>query len=232
MNSNNDVLAALNDTAIEMWANVMSFLPMLVVALLVIIAGWILANAIKRLTVRLFRTLKVNEALANAGVDEMLEKGGLQLKAGVFMGTLVKWFVLAVFFVVALDILGLDQATEFVQDVIVGFIPKVIVALFILLVAAIIANALAKSVVAAVQAATSNEKKAQVLGKVAYVAVITIAVLAALNQIGIAPELVQMLFAGIVFAVALALGLAFGLGGRETAARYLDKVTKNSGGNQ
>lgn len=231
MNSNNDVLAALNDTAIEMWASVMGFVPMLLVALLVIIIGWIFANGIKRLTIRLFRTLKINEALANAGVDDVLEKGGLQLKAGVFMGTLVKWFVLAIFFVVALDILGLDQATEFVQEVIVGFIPKVIVALFILLVAAIIAGALSKSVVAAVQAATSNEKKARVLGKVAYVAVITIAVLAALNQIGIAPELVQMLFAGIVFTTSLALGLAFGLGGRETASRYLEKLTRDSGMN-
>lgn len=227
MDTNSDIFSTLNNTAIEMWAGVMSFAPTLLIALLILIVGWIFANGLKRLTIRLFRTLKINEALANAGVDEVLEKGGLQLKAGVFMGTLVKWFILAIFFVVALDILGLQQATEFVQEVIVGFIPKVIVALFILLVAAIIANTLSKSVVAAVQATTSNEKKARVLGKVAYVAVLTVAVLAALNQIGIAPELVQMLFAGIVFAAALALGLSFGLGGRDTAARYLDKLTRD-----
>ncbi len=223
---NNDIFVTLNDTMLEMWAGVIAFLPTLLMALVVVLVGWIIANILKKLTIRLFRSMKINEALASAGVDALLERAGLQLRAGVFMGRLIKWFVIAVFLVVALDILNLQQATVFVQEVVVHFLPQVIVALLILLIAAVIANVLSSSVVAAIRAATNNEKKANLFGKFAYGAVLTVAVLAALSQIGVASDLILILFAGMVFATSLALGLAFGLGGKETASRYLDSVAR------
>lgn len=220
------VMESLQDAFVSMFYEVMTFLPTLAIALLVILAGWLLGGVLKRVVVKVFRTMKVNDLLSSAGVDALAERAGYPLKAGVFVGTLVKWFVIAVFFVAALDIIGLTQVTEFVREVVIGYLPHVIVAVLILLVASIVAHFASTAVVAALRTAQVN--KPEMFGKVAYYAIIVFAVLAALNQLKIAPELVQMLFAGLVFASALALGLAFGLGGRETAARLLDKVSGNS----
>ena len=225
-----DIMVPLQEAFMSMWADVVLFLPALAVALLVIIAGWILAGILKRVVIKVFRKMKINDALSAAGVDALVERAGYPLKAGVFVGALVKWFVIAVFFVVALDILGLAAVTDFLREVVLGYLPRVIVAVLILLGASIVANVASTAVVAAMR--TAQVKKPELFGKVVYYAIIVFAVLAALNQLKIAQELVQMLFAGLVFATALALGLAFGLGGKETAARYLDKVTKNSGGSQ
>ena len=225
-----DIMNPLQEAFVSMWGDVVMFLPALVIALAVIIVGWIIAGILKRVVIKVFRKMKVNDALTAAGVDALVERAGYPLKAGVFVGTLVKWFVIAVFFVVALDVLGLTAVTDFLREVVLGYLPHVIVAVLILLVASIVAQVASTGVVAAMR--TAQVKNPELFGKVAYYAIILFATLAALNQLKIAQELVQMLFAGLVFAAALALGLAFGLGGRETAARYLDKVTKNSGGNQ
>ena len=215
--------ASLQESFVIMSEDVIFYLPLLVSAVLILILGWLLAGLAKAAVKKLFDTLRVNDALDAAGVDALTERAGLQLKAGVFVGTLVKWFVIAVFFVVALDVLRLTLVTEFIRDVVLGYLPNVIVAVLILMVAAIVANAASTAVASAMRAA--NVGKAELFGKVAYYAIITFAVLAALNQLRVAPELVQMLFAGLVFASALALGLAFGLGGKETAARYLNSLS-------
>lgn len=221
---NDSVINTIEEALVYVWADILSFAPMLLLALLVLIVGWIVAGVLKRVVKRVFVALKVNEALDVAGVDMLTERAGYKLDAGLFMGTLVKWFTIAVFFVAALDILRLTQVTEFVRDIVLGYLPHVIVAVLILMVAAIVANLAATAVVAAMRA--GNVSKPELFGKVAYYAIVTFAVLAALNQLKIAPEMVQMLFAGLVFALSLALGLAFGLGGRETAARFLEQITR------
>ena len=220
------IMTPLEEAFWNMWSDVVMFLPTLVVAILVLVLGWILASMLKRIVIKIFRTMKVNDALNAAGVDTLVERAGYPLKAGVFVGTLVKWFIIAVFFVAVLDILGMTQVTEFVRDVVLGYLPNVIVAVLILLLASIVANMASTAVTAGMR--TAQMGKPEFFGKIAYYAIIIFATLAALNQLKIAPELVQMLFAGLVFALALALGLAFGLGGRETASRYLDKMTRNN----
>lgn len=205
----------------------MIYVPMVLVAILVLILGWIVAGILKGMTIKLFKALKVNEALDKAGLDTLTARAGHELNAGKFMGTLVKWFVIAVFFIVALDILNLTEVTSFVREVVIGYLPKVIVAVLILMVAMIIANVASGAVASAVRA--SGARKPAFFEKLTYYAIITFAVLAALNQLEIAPELVQTLFMGIVFALSLALGLSFGLGGKDAAGRYVDSLTKRRG---
>ena len=132
------------------------------------------------------------------------------------------------FIVAALDILKLDQVTIFFRDVVLGYLPKVIVSVLILLGAMVVANVASASVVAGARAA--GFKAADLLGSVTRYAIILFAILAVLNQLEIAPELVQTLFMGIVFAASLAIGLAFGLGGKEAAAKYIAKMTGDGGG--
>ena len=222
---NYTIFDALKVAFVDMWAEVIQFLPTLVVAIVVLLVGAMIASALKRLTERISKKIGLDSALDAAGVDSITERAGYKLSAGVFLGTLVKWFVLIVFFIVALDIMDLNAVTSFLKDVVVGYLPQVIIAVLILMVAAIVANAVRGMVIASTKLA--GMKRPDLFGKVAYIAIITIAVLAALNQLHIASELIQPLFMGIVFAISLALGLAFGLGGKDAASRVIDSVTKH-----
>ena len=220
-----NIFGSLEMSFRSLYGDLLNFLPEIVLALLVLIVGWIIAGSLKHLVVQVFKTLKVNEALDAAGADALAKKAGYPLKAGEFVGTLVKWFVIVVFFIAALDILSLDQVTIFFRDVVLGYLPKVIVAVLILLVAMVVANIASASVSAGARAAGFGS--ASVLGTVTRYAIILFAVLAALSQLEIAPELVQTLFTGIIFAASLAFGLAFGFGGKESAGKYIAKMTGN-----
>jgi small-conductance mechanosensitive channel len=208
----------------SLWIEVVAFLPQFVFALIILIIGWIIGGFLKHVIEKIFSTLKVNQLLDAAGVDKLTERAGYKLKAGAFIGALVKWFVIIVFFVAALDVLNLDQVTVFFRDVVLGYLPQVIVAVLILFGAMIVANVLHKSVEAGARAAGFGSP--ELLGNFARYAIIVFAILAALSQLQIAPNLVEMLFAGFVFATSLALGLSFGLGGRDAAQRYVDSVTR------
>lgn len=220
----NDFFIPVEAAFAGMWADTIAYLPAILVALLLLIIGWVLGVFFRHMVIKAFTALKVNEALDAAGVDVLTERAGYPLKAGEFVGMLIKWFIVAVFFVAALDVLQLTQVTAFVREVVLGYLPHVIVAVLILMVATVVANTAATTMTAALR--TASVKNPELLGKFAYYAIVVFAILAALNQLKIAPELVQMLFAGLVFALSLALGLSFGLGGRETAARYLERITR------
>jgi len=212
----------------SLWYETLNFLPEIILALVVLIVGWVIAGSLKSVVERIFKTLKVNEALDAAGVDTLTQKAGYKLNAGQFVGALVKWFVIIVFFIAALDILNLDQVTVFFREVVLGYLPKVIVAVLILLVSMVVANIASASVTAGARAAGFSAS--DMLGSVARYAIILFAILAALSQLEIAPELVQTLFMGIVFAASLAFGLAFGLGGRDAAAKYIAKMSVDQHG--
>jgi hypothetical protein len=210
----------------SLWVEIVSFLPQVLLALVIIIVGWVIGGVLKHVVERVFTMLKINDLLASAGVQRLTARTGYELRAGVFVGTLVKWFVIIVFFVAALDILNLDQVTVFFRDVVLGYLPQVIVAVLILFGAMILANVVDRSVVAA--ARTANFGSPEFLGNFARYSIIVFAVLAALAQLEIAPRLVEMLFAGFVFSTSLALGLSFGLGGKEQASRYIETVVRRN----
>ncbi len=221
---NYNLYQSLEQTSGMMWGQTANFLPMLAVALLVIIVGWWIAGLVKGLIMNLFTRLKLDDALGAAGFDAVVARAGYRFRAGYVVGVLAKWFILAVTFVVALDILRLQEVTFFLRSVVLEYLPNVMVAVLILFGALVVAKAASEAVGAAVRA--SGVHNPVFFQKIAYYAIIVFAVLAAANQLRIAEELVQTLFMGLVFALALALGLAFGLGGREAAARMIDNVTK------
>lgn len=208
----------------------MAYVPTLVVALVILVIGWFVGAGLGRLVGRLVRSMKVDNALRNAGVEEALSRGGFRMDAGAFLGALVKWFIFAVFLVAALDVLQLAQVNMFLRDVVLSYVPQVIVAVLILLFAALIADVVKNIVVGAAKAA--GLASASLLGTVVTSAIWLFAVLAALNQLGVAQVFVQTLFTGIVIAISLAVGLAFGLGGQGAAEKAIEnmrtKLTRKS----
>lgn len=218
------IVGSLEQSMVSLWVEIMRFLPQLLIAILVLILGWIIGGILSRVVRRVFKKLRLDEVLDKAGVDDLSKKAGYSFKPGHFVGALVKWFVILAFAVVAFDILGLQEVTTFMREVVLGYLPQVFVAVLILFAAMVIAGLASKSLEAMLR--TSGTNNPELFGKVAYYLVIAFGFMAALNQLSIADELVETLFMGIVFAISLGLGLAFGLGGKEAAARYIEKVTR------
>ena len=210
-----------------LWAGFVSFLPNLLGAIIVFFVGWIIAALLGRLAAQIVQTLRVDQILSKMNFNKSLEKANLKLNSGKFIGELVRWFFIVVFLMAATDILGLSQVTGFLTQVIL-YIPQLIVAVLILLTAVLIANFMQKLVRASVEAA--GLRSSNFLAAVAKWAILVFAGLAALIQIGVAPALIQTLFTGIIAALVISLGLAFGLGGKDAAARVLDKLKKDAFG--
>jgi small-conductance mechanosensitive channel len=216
------------------WANVLSqsfqniffglvaFVPNLIVAIVIFIVGWLVGVGVGRVVTQIVNALRIDQALKATGLERVLSRAGFELSSGKFVGALVQWFFVIVFLVASLDVLHLTTVNLFISDVVLGYLPQVIVAVLILLVAAVIADAVRRIVEGSAKAASLHS--AGFLGKVAQYAIWTFALLAALAQLNVATAFVQTLFTGVVIAVSLAIGLAFGLGGQKAAERFIDKL--------
>lgn len=206
----------------SLWIGVAEFLPRLIMAILVFVIGWIVAVTLGRLGGQIISFFKVDKLLQKTGMEEHLARGGLKLNSAAFIGGLVKWFFLVVFLVASLDILGLYQVNAFLREVVLMYLPNVIVAALMLLAAAILAEALQKIVVSS--ARTARISSASFLGGIAKWAIWVFAISAALFQLGIAGAFIQTLFTGFIAMLAIAGGLSFGLGGKEAAARTIERL--------
>lgn len=205
-----------------LWSGVLMFIPNLVIALVIFCIGWAIGAAVGRAISHFMKAIKFDEALRRAGFEDFVKKSGLNLNSGHFLGGIVKYFIIVVFLIASFDVLGLNQVTMFLQQIVTGYLPQLIIAVLILLVGGVVGDVLSRVVNAGAKSA--NVSQANFLGTVAKWAVWVFAILVALTQMGIAGAFIQTLFTGFVVAVSLALGLSFGLGGQQAAARTIEKV--------
>jgi small-conductance mechanosensitive channel len=213
---------ALSTSFSNLWIGVAAYVPNLVVAIIIFVLGWIVGTIIGRGIEQLFRSIRVDEALKKTGADEVVHRGGMTLNSGAFVGGLVKWFIILVFLIASFDVLGLAQVNEFLQGVVLSYLPKVIVSVLVLLVAGVLGDTMQRVVTASARAA--NIRSAGMLGVITRWVIWVFAFLVALSNLGIAAAFFQTLFTGFVIALALAVGLSFGLGGQEAAADMIKKV--------
>lgn len=205
-----------------LWNGIILFIPNLIIALVILAIGWAIGMIVEKLIVKFMQTIKFDEALRKAGVESIVRRAGLTLNSGRFIGGLIKYFIIVVFLIASFDVLGLTQVTAFLQQVVVGFLPQLIIAVLILLVGGVVGDVLSRIVTAS--AKTANLSSANLLGTVARWAVWIFSVLVALSQMGIAGAFIQTLFTGFVVAISLALGLSFGLGGQDAASKAIQQV--------
>lgn len=206
----------------SVWYGVANFVPSLVIALIIFAIGWVLSALVERLVESIIKALKIDAALRSAGLEEVVKRAGHNLNAGVFLGVICRWFVIVVFLMASFDVLGLSQVNEFLRQI-VGYLPQVIVSVLILMVAAVVANAMQKLVVASAKA--GHLHVADLGGRVTKWAIWIFAILTALYNLGVAPGMIQTVLTAIFAGGALAFGLAFGLGGKETAQRIIEKTS-------
>ncbi len=211
----------LQNSFADLWVGVMGFVPKLIIAVVILLVGWGIGILLDKVIAQVVRSLRVDSALKRAKFDELLGKAGFDLDSGAFLGGIVKWFVIVAFLIASLDTLGLQQVTVFLQQVVV-YIPQVVVAVLIILAAAVIAEVVQRLVVGTAQAARISH--ASFAGLVARWAIWIFAILMALSQLGIAAQIINTIFTGLTVAVALAVGLSFGLGGQEAAGKLIDRI--------
>lgn len=195
-----------------------STLPKILAFILILIIGWFVASLIAKGVALVLRNIKFNELATRAGLAGFIQKMDVKTDAAGFFASVVKWFIRLIALVVAFDALGLPAVSDFLRQVLL-WLPNLIVALVVLVIGGLAAKALSNVVRAATQQADLGNS--ETLAKVAGFAVWTFAIIVAVNQLGIAVTLVNTLFMAAVGAVALALGLAFGLGARETAGQIV-----------
>ncbi len=211
-----------NSSLQNLWLGFVGFTPRLVLAIIFFVVGWALGSLIARAFEHVFGTFKVDGLLRSIGVDNFFRRAGMNLNSGYFIGQVIKWFVIVVFLLPSLNLIGLDYVAYFLKEDVLEFLPRVIVAAFVLIVATVMADFLSKTVMAGSRA--MNLKSTNMLGSLVKYTVWVFAFIIALGQLGVAPGYMNTLFAGLVGMLALGGALAFGLGGKEAAGRLLARI--------
>jgi hypothetical protein len=212
---------AIAFSMLGLWQRLIDFLPSFIGAILVFLAGWIIAVAVGKLAEKFMRALRVDSAAEKIGFDSRMIGGDMRMTISSFFGGLIKWFLVLVFLMAASDILKLNQVTSFLDSILL-YLPNVIVAVVILSAVFLLGNFVYKVVKGSTKAA--GIMSATLLAAISKWSIVIFGIFAALIQLGIASSLVSAIFVGIVSMLALAGGLAFGLGGRDEAALILKKI--------
>ena len=195
-------------------------IPKVIAFAVILVVGWFIANLIARLAARVLRLVRFNELSQRSGFTAFVRNIGVQTDPAGFLGLVAKWFMRLIVLVVAFDALGLPAVSDVLRQLLL-WLPNLAVGIVVLVIGGLLANAAA----GIVRGATSSAGFAhpELLATVARVSVWIFAIIVAVNQLGIAQTLVNTLFMGAVALVVIALGLSFGLGGREVAAKLLAK---------
>ena len=221
-----EVVAAsdiVRSSLLTLWGGVALFLPRFIAAVVVFLVGWLIAELLGKLAFHVVRVLHLDNALAKVGFRQAWEKSGFRLNTPMLFYELVKWFFVVVFLMAATNILGLGQVSEFLRTV-VFYIPNVIVAMVILLIGILVAKFLEGLVRASVKAA--GLMSANFLGALTKWAVFVFSLLIALAQLKVADDIIKIVITGLIAASALAMGLAFGLGGVKHAEQMLGDLKR------
>lgn len=205
----------------NLWTGFVMFLPNFLGALVIFFVGLVIAAGLSKIVEKLVDALKLDRLLEQFGLGKLLERADLRLDSGRFIGVLVQWFFIVVTLLAVSDILKLEAFSDFLSQVLL-YVPNIIIAVLIMLAGVVMAAFLARLVRASVLAARLHS--AHFLGALTKWSVLVFAFLASLSQLGIAGALVNTLIMGFVAMLALAGGLAFGLGGRDVAAAWLEKL--------
>jgi hypothetical protein len=199
------------------------FLPDVLVFTLIFIAGIVLAFILRAVFSRFFRAIKLDRLSDKSGVGEMLIKGGLKEPVSLVAAKFIGWLTVIIFFLLSLGSLDVP-AIDRIMEKFVLYLPNIFVAAFIVFVGYLVGNFLGRA--ALIASVNAGIKVAGLIGKLVKLSVLLLALTMALEQLGIGKETMVIAFAVIFGGLVFSLALAIGLGGREIAKEYLEKKLK------
>ena len=217
-NTFNSVEEALSSSITSITSQVLAFLPVFIGAIIVVVLGFMLGNWFKRGVIKALELLNLSKLVKNTAVTKFLEKADVKKKIEEVFGEVIKWLTIMVFFIAAVNILGLVTVSDFLSNIL-WYIPRVISAALVLTAGVLIAGwveSVVKGMVGAAAIATGR-----LLGKISGYVVVVFAVLAAISELGIAERFINTLFIGFVAMLSIGLGLSFGLGAKDIVSKVL-----------
>lgn len=210
----------LLETSREFLHQAAAFLPKLVLALAVILVGWLVAKAARFAVERGLRAVNFNVLTERAGTDRFLQQGGLQGDTTTLFGLFAYWVVILAALIIAFNGMGATYIADLLQRVEL-FAPKVLIAMLVVIFGSYFARFVGEAV--HTYCIDAQIADGDILGKIARYLIMTFVVMIALSQVEVGGDIVQRTFLIILFGLVLALALAFGLGGREWAAAMLER---------
>lgn len=202
-----------------------SFIPSFLGAIIIFAIGWALAVMVGRAIEHLLNVLKVDRLFKEVGTERLLNKMGFKLRIGRFFGEIVRWFIVIAFLIPSLEILGLSEINDFLRNDVLGYLPQIFVAALVLIIASYVSDALHTFIEGSAKAVNSRASK--MAATIARWAIWVFAIIIALSELGIAEQFMNALFIGIVAMMSLAGGLAFGIGGKDAAAKAINRMSDN-----
>ncbi|MDP3963685.1 MAG: hypothetical protein Q8Q39_04270 [bacterium] len=206
-----------------LWLDFFSAVPKILGAILVIVIGWAIAMAIGKLVASIVANLKLDEGLEKMGFKEGLERAGLHLDSSAFLGGIFQWTFVVVSLLAAANILELEGVTAFLQEVLL-YVPNLIVAIVMIIAATLLARFFEKLVHASME--TAKLHGGDTLGSITKWAILLFGYLAAVQQLGVAEDIINIVVTGVVAMIALGGGIAFGIAGKDFAAGVLKKMER------
>lgn len=203
----------------EVWASFLSILPVVIGAIVVFAIGIILAYWAKRLVVQILKVVKVGKLSDSLGIDEYLKRAEIKLSFVDLLGVIAEWLIILVFFLAAVDILGLDAVSRVLTDVL-GYVPNIIAAALIFGAGYFVAGLVDNLVRGAL--ASVDHEVAKPVGKLAKWVVLLVSFFAAVQQLQIAQGLINTFFQGLTYTIVLVVGLSVGLGAKDLVSKVLN----------
>lgn len=205
----------------NLWQGFLTFVPTLIGAIIVFIIGWFISVGIGKLIAEILTRIKFNQFFEKVGWKQALERAELKVNASEFLGAIVKWILAIVFMLAAVEILGFVEFAAFLKSIL-AYLPNVIVAVLIFVVTVILVDIVEKVVRATVEGVRVGY--GHLVSAIIKWSIWIFAILAILHQLGIAKPFMETLFTGFVAMLVIALGISFGLGGKEVAADILQNL--------
>jgi hypothetical protein len=198
----------------------LTFIPRFLGFLVILLVGWLVASFVSKAITLLLRRIGFDRVSQRIGLTRFEQRMGVRMDSADILGKVVYWFLFLIFLVPAADTLGIPAVSNILNQL-VDYIPNVFVAILVLFLGSLAASVVADIVRGATTGASVGNPR--VFAAIARWAIIGFAALIALEQLNIAPNLMNILFTALVGGLALAFGLSFGLGGQETARRWLNR---------
>lgn len=214
-----------SQSLLELWYEFINFMPKLLGSVILFVIGCIVASVVGKALAQVISLTRVDKLFERAEKDSFMSRAGFKFSLSKFIGAFIKWFIIVVFFIASLQILGLHDVNLFLNEIVISYLPKVLVVAIVLVVATILADVTKRFITGSARGAKISS--ANMLGTFSYYSIWIFAFIVVLFELGIAPAFIQTIFTGLVAAGAVAVGLAFGLGGKDAASRIIEKIGKD-----
>lgn len=219
----NDLTNTFLASSTESLHQIVSILDEILLASGVVLLGWFVGSMIKKGIMKIGDKLKVPKLSDKVGFSHLLEKANIKRHPSRLIGEFAQGYVITIFLIGASNLLGFDQVAEFLDSVI-AYIPNILIALVIVLLGTRVADTVSAILENTLKLAHS--KAARTMALTAKYIIVSFSMMAVLFQLKIAADLVQVLFTGFIAMIALAGGLAFGLGGKDVVREFLEDLKK------